>query len=153
VAGSSIRTLGGQDQHGRGRRWSATTRRLFSAIRRKVPIRTFNDWSDPPACPDGSLVVEAMTRAQSLFPWLLRGEDFDNDSAFINDVVVPWSRTLASLQEERSGVSLSRRTAPWFGGSSVSFKLKERRREGAKGIKRYHAQATPHARALAHPKL
>jgi hypothetical protein len=34
-----------------------------------------------------------------------------------------------------------------------SFKLKERRREGAKVIKRYHAPATPYARALAHPKL
>jgi hypothetical protein len=38
---------------------------------------------------DGSLVVEAMKRVQSLFPWLLRGVDFDNDSAFMNDVVVP----------------------------------------------------------------
>ena len=34
-----------------------------------------------------------------------------------------------------------------------SFKLKEKRREGAKVIKRYHAPATPYARALAHPKL
>jgi hypothetical protein len=25
-------------------------------------------------------------------PWLLRGVDFDNDSAFMNDVVVPWCR-------------------------------------------------------------
>jgi hypothetical protein len=33
-----------------------------------------------------------MTRAQSLFPWLIRGADFDNDSAFMNDVVVPWCR-------------------------------------------------------------
>ena len=41
---------------------------------------------------DGSLVVEAMTRAQSLFPWLIHGADFDNDSAFMNDVVVPWCR-------------------------------------------------------------
>jgi hypothetical protein len=41
---------------------------------------------------DGSLVVEAMKQAQSLFPWLLRGVDFDNDSAFMNDVVVPWCR-------------------------------------------------------------
>lgn len=38
---------------------------------------------------DGSLVVEVMKRAQSLFPWLLRGVDFDNDSALMNDVVVP----------------------------------------------------------------
>src|SRR5260370_36154661 len=41
---------------------------------------------------DGSLVVEAMKHAQSLFPWLLRGVDFDNDSAFMNDVVVRWGR-------------------------------------------------------------
>src|SRR5258707_13177954 len=33
------------------------------------------------------------------------------------------------------------------------FKLKDKRREGAKVIKRYHAPATPYARALAHPKL
>jgi hypothetical protein len=93
---------------------------FYSAIRREVPIRTFNDWGDPPpgfceidmvahggtsvagsfmqtltmtdiatgwtecmplVARDGSLVVEAMTRAQSLFPWLIRGADFDNDSA------------------------------------------------------------------------
>jgi len=34
-----------------------------------------------------------------------------------------------------------------------SFKLKEKRREGAKVIKRYHPPATPYDRALAHPKL
>ena len=34
-----------------------------------------------------------------------------------------------------------------------SFKLKEKRREGAKVIKRYHLPATPYERALAHPKL
>jgi hypothetical protein len=32
-----------------------------------------------------------------------------------------------------------------------SFKLKEKRREGAKVIKRYHAPVTPYERALAHP--
>ncbi len=31
-------------------------------------------------------------RAQSRFPWLIRGADFDNDSAFMNDIVVPWCR-------------------------------------------------------------
>jgi hypothetical protein len=104
---------------------------FYSAIRREVPIRTFNDWKGPPpgfcevdmvahggksvagsfiqtltmvdiatgwteclplVTRDGSLVVEAINRAQSLFPWLLRGVDFDNDSAFMNDVVVPWCR-------------------------------------------------------------
>ena len=34
-----------------------------------------------------------------------------------------------------------------------SFKLKEKRREGAKVIKRYHAPATPFERALAHPRV
>src|SRR6266702_6829270 len=32
-----------------------------------------------------------------------------------------------------------------------SFKLKEKRREGAKVIKRYHPPSTPYERALAHP--
>lgn len=34
-----------------------------------------------------------------------------------------------------------------------SFKLKDKRREGAKVIKRYHVPATPYERALAHPRL
>lgn len=34
-----------------------------------------------------------------------------------------------------------------------SFKLKEKRREGAKVIKRYHAPSTPCERALAHPNV
>jgi hypothetical protein len=34
-----------------------------------------------------------------------------------------------------------------------SFKLKEKRREGAKVIKRYHSPSTPCDRALAHPKV
>ncbi len=34
-----------------------------------------------------------------------------------------------------------------------SFKLKEKRREGAKVIKRYHPPATPYQRALAHPNV
>jgi len=104
---------------------------FYSAVRREVPIRTFNDWHDPPPgfCEvdmvahggtsvagsfiqtltmvdvatgwtecmplltrESGLVVRAMERAQNLFPWLIRGADFDNDSAFMNDVVVPWCR-------------------------------------------------------------
>ena len=34
-----------------------------------------------------------------------------------------------------------------------SFKLKEKRREGAKVIKRYHAPSTPSERALMHPSV
>src|SRR6201981_4182089 len=37
--------------------------------------------------------------------------------------------------------------------SSRSFKLKEKRREGAKVIKRYHAPSTPYERALVHPQV
>ena len=200
---------------------------FYSAIRREVPIRTFNDWDSPPPgfCEvdmvahggtsvagsfiqtltmvdiatgwteclplltrDGSLVVEAMKHAQSLFPWLLRGVDFDNDSAFMNDVVVPWCRE-QKLEVTRSraykkndqafveqkngavvrrlmgygrfdGVETARVMGRLYAAARLyvnffqpSFKLKEKRREGAKVIKRYHAPLTPYQRALAHPKV
>jgi hypothetical protein len=199
---------------------------FYSAIRREVPIRTFNDWKGPPpgfcevdmvahggtsvagsfiqtltmvdvatgwteclplVTRDGSLVVEAINRAQSLFPWLLRGVDFDNDSAFMNDVVVPWCRE-QQLEVTRSraykkndqafveqkngavvrrlmgygrfdGIETARVIARLYAAARLyvnffqpSFKLKEKRREGAKVIKRYHPPSTPYERALAHPK-
>ncbi len=198
-----------------------------SAVRREVPIRTFNDWKDPAPgfCEvdmvahggssvagsfiqtltmvdvatgwteclplvnrDGSLVVEAIKRAQSLFPWLLRGVDFDNDSAFMNEVVVPWCRE-QKLEVTRSraykkndqafveqkngavvrrlmgygrfeGVETARAMARLYAAARLyvnffqpSFKLKEKRREGAKVIKRYHNPSTPYERALAHPMV
>jgi len=200
---------------------------FYSAIRREVPIRTFNDWGNPPpgfceidmvahggtsvagsfiqtltmvdiatgwteclplVARDGSLVVEAMTRAQSLFPWLIRGADFDNDSAFMNDVVVPWcreqkievTRSRAYKKNDQAfveqkngavvrrlvgygrfdGVGTARVMARLYAAARLhvnffqpSFKLREKRREGAKVIKRYHVPATPYERALAHPKL
>ena len=200
---------------------------FYSAIRREVPIRTFNDWGNPPpgfceidmvahggtsvagsfiqtltmvdiatgwteclplVTRDGSLVVEAMTRAQSLFPWLIRGADFDNDSAFMNDVVVPWcreqkievTRSRAYKKNDQAfveqkngavvrrlvgygrfdGVETARVMARLYAAARLhvnffqpSFKLKEKRREGAKVIKRYHVPATPYERALAHPQL
>jgi hypothetical protein len=200
---------------------------FYSAIRREVPIRTFNDWKSPPpgfcevdmvahggtsvagsfiqtltmvdvatgwteclplVTRDGSLVVEAMKHAQSLFPWLLRGVDFDNDSAFMNDVVVPWCRK-QKLEVTRSraykkndqafveqkngavvrrlmgygrfdGLETARVMARLYAAARLyvnffqpSFKLKEKRREGAKVIKRYHAPSTPYERAVAHPKV
>ena len=198
-----------------------------SAIRREVPIRTFNDWKNPAPgfCEvdmvahggtsvagsfiqtltmvdvatgwteclplvnrDGRLVVEAIKRAQSLFPWLLRGVDFDNDSAFMNEVVVPWCRE-QRLEVTRSraykkndqafveqkngavvrrlmgygrfdGVETARVMARLYAAARLyvnffqpSFKLKEKRREGAKVIKRYHDPCTPYERALAHPMV
>jgi len=200
---------------------------FYSAIRREVPIRTFNDWKSPPpgfcevdmvahggtsvagsfiqtltmvdiatgwteclplVTRDGSLVVEAMKHAQSLFPWLLRGVDFDNDSAFMNDVVVPWCRE-QKLEVTRSraykkndqafveqkngavvrrlmgygrfdGVETARVMARLYAAARLyvnffqpSFKLKEKRREGAKVIKRYHVPSTPCQRALVYPRL
>jgi hypothetical protein len=200
---------------------------FYSAIRREVPIRTFNDWNSPlpgfcevdmvahggtsvagsfiqtltmvdvatgwtECLPlltrEGSLVVEAINRAQSLFPWLLRGVDFDNDSAFMNDVVVPWCRE-QKLEVTRSraykkndqafveqkngavvrrlmgygrfdGVETARAMGRLYAAGRLyvnffqpSFKLKEKRREGAKVIKRYHPPLTPYERALAHPKV
>ena len=198
-----------------------------SAIRREVPIRTFNDWKDPAPgfCEvdmvahggtsvagsfiqtltmvdvatgwteclplvnrDGSLVVEAIKRSQSLFPWLLRGVDFDNDSAFMNEVVIPWCRE-QQLEVTRSraykkndqafveqkngavvrrlmgygrfdGAETARVMARLYAAARLyvnffqpSFKLKEKRREGAKVIKRYHDPCTPYERALAHPMV
>jgi hypothetical protein len=200
---------------------------FYSAIRREVPIRTFNDWKNPPpgfcevdmvahggtsvagsfiqtltmvdvatgwteclplVTRDGSLVVEAMKHVQSLFPWLLRGVDFDNDSAFMNDVVVPWCRE-QKLEVTRSraykkndqafveqkngavvrrlmgygrfdGVETARVMARLYASARLyvnffqpSFKLKDKHREGAKVIKRYHAPSTPCERALAHPEV
>jgi len=200
---------------------------FHSAIRREVPIRTFNDWNDPPpgflevdmvahggasvagsfiqtltmvdvatgwteCLPlvqrDGSLVVEALKRAQSLFPWLMRGVDFDNDSAFMNDVVVPWCRQQKievtrsraykkndqAFVEQKNGSVVRRligygrfegvETAQAMGRLYAaarlyvnfflpSFKLAEKRREGAKIIKRYHDPSTPYERALGHSQV
>jgi len=137
---------------------------------------------------EGSLVVEAINRAQSLFPWLLRGVDFDNDSAFMNDVVVPWCREQKldvtrsraykkndqAFVEQKSGavvrglmgygrfdgIETTRVMGRLYAAARLyvnffqpSFKLKEKRREGAKVIKRYHPPLTPYERALAHPKV
>ena len=200
---------------------------FYSAIRREVPIRTFNDWNEPQPgfceidmvahggtsvagsfiqtltmvdvatgwteclpliARDGGLVVEAIKRAQSLFPWLLRGADFDNDSSFMNDVVVPWCRGQKievtrsraykkndqAFVEQKNGAVVRRLVGYGrFEGAEAakamarlyaaarlyvnffqpSFKLKQKRREGAKVIKRYHDPATPFERALAHPKV
>ena len=200
---------------------------FYSAVRREVPIPTFNDWNDPvpgfcevdmvahggtsvagsfiqtltmtdvatgwtECMPlltrESGLVVQAMERAQSLFPWMVLGADFDNDSAFMNDVVVPWCRGQKievtrsraykkndqAFVEQKNGAIVRRligygrfegvATASIFvrlyAASRLhtnffqpSFKLKDKRREGAKVIKRYHAPATPYDRALAHPKV
>jgi hypothetical protein len=104
---------------------------MSSAVRREVPVRTFNDWGDPEPgfmeadfvahggtsvagsfiqtlvltdiatgwtecvpviTRSGALVIEAIRAAMDLAPFPLCGIDFDNDSAFMNDEVVPWCR-------------------------------------------------------------
>jgi hypothetical protein len=198
-----------------------------SAVRRDVPVRTFNDWNDPPPgfCEvdlvahggmsvtgafiqtltmvdvatgwtecfpllvrEGSLVVQAIERAQNLFPWSVRGLDFDNDSAFMNAIVVPWCRAHGievtrsraykkndqAFVEQKNGaivrrlvgygrfegVQAARGLSRLFAASRLyvnffqpSFKLREKWREGARIIKRYHAPVPPCDRALAHPAL
>ena len=198
-----------------------------SAVRREVPVRTFNDWGDPPpgfceadlvahggisvsgsfiqtltivdiatgwtecfplVVREATLVKEAIGRAQSLFPWLICGLDFDNDSAFMNDVVVPWCRANGievtrsraykkndqAFVEQKNGavvrrlvgygrfegIEAARVLARLYAAARLyvnffqpSFKLKEKRREGGKVLKRYHAPSTPCERALAHPAI
>src|SRR3954449_3716511 len=65
-----------------------------SFIQTLTMVDVATGWTEcmPLVTREGGLVVRAMERAQSLFPWVIRGADFDNDSAFMNDVVVPWCR-------------------------------------------------------------
>jgi hypothetical protein len=76
-----------------------------SFIQTLTMVDVATGWTEclPLVTRDGSLVVEAMKHARSLFPWLLRGVDFNNDSAFMNDVVVPWCRE-QKLEVTRSRV-------------------------------------------------
>ena len=41
---------------------------------------------------ESALVIDALRIAEGLFPFPLRGIDFDNDSAFMNEFVVAWCR-------------------------------------------------------------
>ena len=38
-------------------------------------------------------MIEAIHKAQELLPFRLRGIDFDNDTAFMDELVVDWCRT------------------------------------------------------------
>jgi len=62
-----------------------------SFIQTLTMVDVATGWTEclPLVTRDGSLVVDAMKHVRCLFPWPLRGVDFDNDSAFINDLVVP----------------------------------------------------------------
>ena len=49
---------------------------------------------------EAEMVVHALERARQLFPFPLRGIDFDNDSLFMNEAVVGWCRA-AGLEVTR----------------------------------------------------
>ena len=195
-----------------------------SAVRRSVPVRTFNDWGDPApgwvevdfvahggttvsgafaqtmvltdiatgwtecipiVVREAEMVVHALVRARELFPFPLRGVDFDNDSLFMNDLVVGWCRAEGlevtrsrayrkndqAWVEQKNGAIVRRlvgygRFEGVLAGEALgrlyaaarlhgnlfqpSFKLREKRREGARVIKRYHPPVPPMMRALAH---
>ena len=83
----------------------------------------------------GALALEALQAARELFPFPLRGVDFDNDGAFMNEPVVAWCRA-QGLEVTRSRArparttrpGWSRRTAPSSGASSATGASKGRRR-------------------------
>ncbi len=204
--------------------WRRRPAGFGSAVRRSVPIRTFNDWGNPApgwvevdfvahggttvsgafvqtmvltdvatgwtecvpiVVREAEMVVHALGRARELFPFPLRGVDFDNDSLFMNDLVVGWCRTEGlevtrsrayrkndqAWVEQKNGAIVRRlvgygRFEGVLAGESLgrlyasarlhgnlfqpSFKLREKRREGARVIKRYHAPEPPVMRALTH---
>jgi hypothetical protein len=133
----------------------------------------------------GNLVIEALAAALELFPFPLRGVDFDNDGAFMNEPVVEWCRG-RGLEVTRSrayrkndqawveqkngaivrrlvgygrfeGLASAQTLARLFAAARLqtnlflpSFKLKEKKRIGARVIKRYDAPIAPVARVLGH---
>jgi len=194
-----------------------------SAVRRSVPIRTFNDWGSPSpgwvevdfvahggttvagnfvqtlvltdvatgwtecipiVVREAAMVVHALRRARELFPFPLRGCDFDNDGLFMNELVVDWCRAEEleitrsrayrkndqAWVEQKNGAIVRRlvgygRFEGMLAAESLSrlyaaarlhgnlfqpsFKLKQKRREGARVIKTYHAPQPPVTRVLA----
>ena len=198
-----------------------------SAVRRSVPVRTFDDWNDPPpgfvevdfvahsgtstagsfvqtmvltdiatgwtecipvVVRAGSIVIEALSAALNLFPFPLRGVDFDNDGAFMNEPVIAWCRG-RNLEVTRSrpyrkndqawveqkngavvrrlvgygrfvGLAATQSLVQLFAAARLqtnlflpSFKLKEKKRVGARVVKRYHPPISPVNRVLAHAEV
>ena len=194
-----------------------------SAVRRCVPVQTFNDWGNPApgwvevdfvahggttvsgafvqtmvltdvatgwteciplVVREAEMGVHALKRPRELFPFPLRGVDFDNDSLFMNDLVVGWCRAEGlevtrsrayrkndqAWGEQKNGAIVRRlvgygrfegvlasEALGWLYAAArlhgnlfqPSFKLREKRREGARVVKRYHAPEPPVAPALA----
>lgn len=135
-----------------------------------------------------TLVIEGLKRMAKQFPIPILGIDSDNDSAFINDVVVThckesniaFTRSRAHHKndqawiEQKNGAVIRRmvghdRLSGIVAGQALaqllqvvrlyvnffqpSFKLKERRREAGRVVRKYHSPETPCERLLAHPKV
>ncbi len=79
------------------------------------------------------LVIEALKAAQSLFPFPLKGVDFDNDGTFMNEQVIGWCRA-EGLEVTRARAPTartirpgwSRRTAPSSAASLATAVSKAR---------------------------
>lgn len=128
----------------------------------------------------GALALEALQIALDLFPFPLKGVDFDNDGAFMNEPVVDWCRAQGFRKNDQAwvehkngaivrwlvgygrfeGPASAAALARLYAAARLhvnlfqpSFKLREKTRIGARVTKRWHAPATPADRALASGRL
>ena len=72
----------------------AGTSAAGSFVQTMVLTDVATGWTEcvPVVVRNGALVIEALVAARRLFPFSLRGVDFDNDGAFMNEAVVDWCR-------------------------------------------------------------
>ena len=121
--------------------------------------------------------MQAIERAQSLFPWLICGLDFDNDSAFMNEVVVAWCRTHSievtrsraykkndqAFVEQKNGAVVRRlvgygrfegiEAARTLARLCAATRLYVNFFQPSFKLKEKRREATPYQRALAHPAV
>src|SRR5215472_6541156 len=72
----------------------AGTSAAGSFVQTMVLTDVATGWTEcvPLVARSGALVIEALAAAMALFPFPLRGVDFDNDGLFMNEPVVSWCR-------------------------------------------------------------
>src|SRR5712691_5862276 len=115
-----------------------------------------------------SLVVQGISAIRRQLPFLLRGLDTDNDSAFMNETLqsycrehqLEWTRSRAYRKndqawvEQKNGAALGRlyqSARLYVNFFQPSFKLASKQRDGALVRRRYHPPLTPYQRLLASP--
>lgn len=144
-------------------------RKGSTAIRRSVPVRTFSDWDDPaPGFVEADLVSHSGPYAKGAF----------SQTLVLTDIATGWTECAPLLVREQTvlitalaelraivrkivgyrrfeGLRATRELAKLYSSMRLfvnffqpSFKLKEKHRDGAKVIKRYHRPATPYQRLL-----